>query len=394
MTQVYNSVAATQLLQNSLAPLLARDDAAASNFAGSTFPTSGLLTGMSVYRTDTQSLYLLTDPVAPVWSQVLLKLQADLLYLSTLGGTIPAGGTLTIAGALAFGQDTQTISGLFGRYSPAYAGAAHKYLDTSGGNNDPTFIAWQFGATGIERMRLTNVGGLTLATPAGVATVWNSLNDGAGSGLDADTIAGKNLAYITNYANLTGAPVLSDAAGTSVAVIRGGVAVGDRISRYGDTGLSGSFLTSGTFGVVGPSYPHMFIYSTTTGIGYAMRVEESSSAFQICQSDSAGNVSNNMFHVSLGGGIQTPQYGWLDQTFAAAYAYAGQGATRVTTAANQSGNIPNNTGLEIYGALSSSAGVRQQVRAWVENCSNCNCTSNCNCGTNCTGGTDANGNGA
>jgi hypothetical protein len=358
MTQVYTAIAATQFLQNSLAPLLARDDAAASNFAGTTFPTSGLLQGMFSYRTDTTSLYLLTDAAMTVWSQVLTKAQSDAAYLSTSGGAVSSGNTLSIAGNLSFSQDTLTTGGFFGRYSPGYGGAQHRYADTSGGTNDPTFASWQFGSSGVERMRLSNAGALTLTTSLGAGTVWHSQNDGVGSGLDADVVNGHNLAYLMSYANHTGTPVLSDAATTTVAVIRAGVPIGNYLP------LTGGTLTG-----------RMTLYSN--GAGKGMNNYYDGTCLTWIQSDSYGNSLSSpsyMQFMTNTGQLYTTKYGFLENAFAARTPVAGTGVSRIFTTST-TGPYAISQGYEIY----DTGDGQQQVREWVNNCQNCTPTVNCDC---------------
>ena len=75
MAQNYTTIAPTQVIAASLTPLLERDDAAASNFSGTAFPSTNLLLGMMCYRTDQLKLYELTAlPVvgvsAAVWTLI------------------------------------------------------------------------------------------------------------------------------------------------------------------------------------------------------------------------------------------------------------------------------------------------------------------------------------
>lgn len=71
MTQNYSDIPSTQTLQSSRQLILDRDDAAASNFSGTAFPTTGLLVGMRCHRTDLGKVYALkaTSPSA-TWVEV------------------------------------------------------------------------------------------------------------------------------------------------------------------------------------------------------------------------------------------------------------------------------------------------------------------------------------
>lgn len=71
MSQSYSLLPSSTQLTASLPILLARDDAAASSFAGTAFPSANLLLGQVCYRTDQAKMYQLTQ-VTPsvVWTLV------------------------------------------------------------------------------------------------------------------------------------------------------------------------------------------------------------------------------------------------------------------------------------------------------------------------------------
>lgn len=66
MAQNFTAVPATTLLKDSLVPLLDRDEAVASSFAGTAFPSSNLYVGMVCHRTDQGKRYVLID-LTPTW---------------------------------------------------------------------------------------------------------------------------------------------------------------------------------------------------------------------------------------------------------------------------------------------------------------------------------------
>lgn len=70
MSQDFPLIPATQSLSSSREPLTQRDDAAASNFSGTAFPTTNLLVGMLCHRTDQGKIYSLKD-LTPTWIEVL-----------------------------------------------------------------------------------------------------------------------------------------------------------------------------------------------------------------------------------------------------------------------------------------------------------------------------------
>jgi hypothetical protein len=106
MAQAYNDVPATDTLAASRGKLLDRDDALKSNFSGTAFPTTGLLVGMTCFRTDLNKLYMLKN-TTPTWLEIAnvagsanLAVNSDLVdgYHAdpgTTGNTVPvrnAGG--------------------------------------------------------------------------------------------------------------------------------------------------------------------------------------------------------------------------------------------------------------------------------------------------------------
>lgn len=69
--QNYPSVPSSDLLINSRQKMLDRDDAAASNFSGTAFPTTNLLVGMKCFRTDQNIEYVLKSTGPSVWVEVM-----------------------------------------------------------------------------------------------------------------------------------------------------------------------------------------------------------------------------------------------------------------------------------------------------------------------------------
>lgn len=67
MAQTFNTINATDTLASSLTPLLDRDEAAASCFSGTAFPSTNLLVGMLCYRTDQDKIYMLHSTGPSVW---------------------------------------------------------------------------------------------------------------------------------------------------------------------------------------------------------------------------------------------------------------------------------------------------------------------------------------
>lgn len=70
MTQNFTPLPSTEFLSASLTPLQDRDDAAASCFSGTAFPSANLLLGQLCYRTDELKLYQLTNTSPVTWTLV------------------------------------------------------------------------------------------------------------------------------------------------------------------------------------------------------------------------------------------------------------------------------------------------------------------------------------
>lgn len=386
MTQVFSDIAATQLLQDSLAPLLARDAASASNFAGTTFPTIGLLVGQNVYRTDSGKLYLLTDnSVTPIWVQIFTQVQSDLLYFRASGGAIT--GDVSMTGVYSTTQDTGTYAGAIGRYSNSLTGNFTRLFDTSGGSNDPTYFAWQFGNNPpVERMRISNAGVLTISTANGIGTVWHSKNSGSGSGLDADTVDGKDSTFLLNYGNLSNKPIFADSAYVTVATIRGGVDLGSRLPLSGGT-ITGLLNVNSRLSQYAVN-PQIFQYSTLSYTAYTMLISGTDGYWYFQQANGDANGTDSLMVGVPGKGMYFPyEGGYIRDNFARRSALGGQGDTHTffgTSGGNDpAGNTARATGYEVY-----DNGGYHQVRLFVDNCYNCNCASNCNCNYNCGGGRD------
>jgi hypothetical protein len=104
MAQQFATIASTTTLANSLAPLLARDDAAASCFSGTAFPSSNLLLGQLCYRTDQLKLYQLTTVpdvgISAVW-ELIYDLSSGAMYAPFASSVAWSGVTskpTTVAG--------------------------------------------------------------------------------------------------------------------------------------------------------------------------------------------------------------------------------------------------------------------------------------------------------
>jgi hypothetical protein len=185
MSQTYPDITSTTTLANSLVPLLERDDATKSQFSGNAFPTTGLVVGMPTYRLDQGKLYVLTATSPAVnWSQVLQQTEGDARYLQLTGGDV--SGTIGFGTALrqmlnlsgtthALGVQSNTLYGRTNDRFSVYVGGTHSSTEGAAGTGGSVLFA------------LDNVAN-TIQFKGN--TVWHAGNDGAGSGLDADTVDG------------------------------------------------------------------------------------------------------------------------------------------------------------------------------------------------------------
>jgi len=199
MAQNYPDIPSTETLQNSRRKIVDRDDAVASCFSGTTFPTAGVQAGMLCLRTDEQKLYQLKSTGPDVWVVI-----ADLSksYLSK--------------------EEAQAL----------FAAIGH--------NHDTAYQA--------KDADLTAVAGLT-----GTGLIERT-GDGQAQAVPV-TPAGKALLDDANAAAQRSTLGLSDAATTPVADIRAGVDQSGRVAKAGDT-MTGELVapsvkSQGTAGATG-----------------------------------------------------------------------------------------------------------------------------------------------
>jgi len=221
MAQNYPDIPSTETLQNSRQKLLDRDDAVASCFAGTTFPTAGLVEGMFCYRSDEKRLYQLSDAVAITWKLV-FDLAKTPLHGEEVGSaaykdagtaadnvptTADADGRYVLKAGDTMTGALTALATLAARASGA-TGDVHVNLQDETGNARGQ-LSWQRSDNTV-RLRLYDAIGtllqeLVLAT--GDVTidggkVWHAGNDGAGSGLDADLLDGQEGSFYRNASNL------------------------------------------------------------------------------------------------------------------------------------------------------------------------------------------------
>lgn len=365
MAQSYPDVTVLMKLQDSLQPLLDRDNALASNFAGDTFPVTDVAVGQTCFRSDQGIFYVCrqTDPLF-VWDPILSQTNLDARYAHLNGATFTGGLNID---ATAVASSSFAFYGFKTGSDPAvntiywYAGVD----GSTGMYHGPTASTiWRF----VPATREIDFGTLTATVNGG--TVWHSANDGSGSGLDADLLDGRDSSFFLDYRNLVNKPGLSDAATTSIATIGNTLQVGQKVSRTGDQGMSGAFrVDNGIFCVKRDTDPMFFVWSGAQNAAYGMHVtfNGSTSNWGVSGVDGNGNFVKALMQVAPDGTIWSSTYGWLGDRFAARFTRAGQGAQRVGL--NCNGNKPIGTGYEVFDTGDGS----HQVRSYVDNCTQCNC---------------------
>lgn len=192
--QNYNDIPDTTTLTASRSVLLNNILTALSSSSGTAFPTTNLQVGMPCFRTDQQKLYILKD-TTPTW--ILL------LDLSTGAGSV---GELNYS-ALVHNSGAASEGGEVRLEKPASGSTLTGNLTVDLYNDQLRFF--DSGGTGKGFYIDLSLGAASAATK-----IWHDANDGAGSGLDADTLDGQQASYFAPIASptFTGTPAAPTAA--------------------------------------------------------------------------------------------------------------------------------------------------------------------------------------
>lgn len=233
MTQLFSTIPETESLKDSRARINNIAETLASNFAGSAFPTANLYVGMSCYRTDLGKLYVLKD-LTPTWVMV-------------FDGKTIVDGWGRISDLASTGTDLNTLTTSGWYHQPSTAGA-------TAGLNYPVSMAGmlQVFATGqmvYQFYTQYNTGTPHTYVRTYYSTTWGAwtrllttLDEGAGKGLDADTVDGYQTAATATASTI---PV-RDGAGKLAGDITGNAATATAAPW---TGITGKPTTMAGYGI-------------------------------------------------------------------------------------------------------------------------------------------------
>ena len=358
MPQNFNSIATSTKLQDSLTPLLDRDEAARSCFSGTVFPSTNLVLGMLCYRTDVgfKGLYQLTQ-ITPsvVWSQLADLTVGDARYVKRAGDSEVAGNIIfdatSVERALVFKPSAvaNRLTYLYGQPSEI----------VGMWNQRNNLNVWYY----VPVTNIFEFGNVTLQRSG--KKIWHEDNDGSGSGLDADKLDGQDGSYYLTWANISGKPAFSDAATTSVATIQAGVSVSSRVAKSGDT-MSGALNLAVDLWNYDNLGQARLLYQSGVGGGTFLRANGPI----VFQRETSDPSAANTLAAYTDGRVWTSAYGYMDECFARRTPAAKMAPERVVAGA---GDLPLERGIEVadiaYGV--------HQTRWYTINCTNCNCTVNC-----------------
>lgn len=177
--QSYTDIQSSQSLQSSLSLLLNNDKTALSNSSGSAFPTANLQVGMTCFRTDQNKLYILKD-ATPTWSMIWDFNAPAVTQGADIGGGVDLN-SMTVTGW--YHQNTNANASGGTNYPAAKAGLLKVHSDGS-----MTYQQYQTYDNAATDLFFRSCYNGTWGTWRKVITLDN---DGAGSGLDADLLDGK-----------------------------------------------------------------------------------------------------------------------------------------------------------------------------------------------------------
>ena len=304
MTQLYTEILETETLTNSRALILNNDKTVMSCSSGTAFPTTNLQVGMLCFRTDQNKLYELKD-ATPTWTLIAdlavdftTTLQGKPTIISTNSGdfnTYVTGGVYQVSGN---GSWTGSTNGPNTAKATAYA-YGQLIVSVIGNIVVQTYIAHQAGVNGGTYRRIK----FNAADWVSWSILWDSNNDGSGTGLDADLLRGLATAT-TGTANTI---VQRDANGDITAVTLRGTNVNISGNAILGTNSANSHTIYGAVNVIdgdiNMSNNRRVYFSGNTDYAYMqfISVSDNDSRLRI----STGDNNNETFELGQSSGTAT-----------------------------------------------------------------------------------------
>jgi len=220
MAQTYPDIPSTKAVRDSRQDILDRDEAVRSAFSGTTFPSTNLVVGMFCFRTDLGQIYELTATSPVTWTRIPLGVPVPLAQ----GGT---GASDAATARTNLGLAALAIKNTVGAADIDNAAVQSAKLQ------DAAVTSAKLADGQITTAKLAD-GAVTAAKIADAQIASAKLADGA----------------VTSAKIADGTIATADLAAQTIADIRGGVDLGSRVAKSGDsmTGeLAGTtFRSNGT----------------------------------------------------------------------------------------------------------------------------------------------------